>query len=161
MLYRPLTSEQEEQYRKISGISIKKPDNNDDYSIEATRDIPAPVKQYDNFDTVNLQTEIRKNIDEIMKATEKVEVDQNLGNIEELVGEFPYLKMGEKEYKDKNSKKEKEKEDETIMANYKHFLDEEYDGQLSLYIPEKPEVEPQIEGQLTICLLYTSPSPRD
>lgn len=150
MLYRPLTSEQEEQYRKISGISIKKPDNNDDYSIEATRDIPAPVKQYDNFDTVNLQTEIRKNIDEIMNATEKVEVDQNLGNIEELVGEFPYLKMGEKEYKDKNSKKEKEKEDETIMANYKHFLDEEYDGQLSLYIPEKPEVEPQIEGQLTI-----------
>lgn len=148
ILYRPLTKEQEKQYRKISGIDCITAPNEENDIID--KDIPFPIKEYDNFDTINLQTEIRKNIDEIMNATKSGEVDENLGNIEELTDKFPYLKMDEKKEKNESIKNKIKEEDDALIKHYKNFLYEEYDGQLSLYIPEENKVEEQVEGQLTI-----------
>lgn len=150
MLYHPLNDEQERQYRKIRGLQ------EDDKIQNRTakeyhpmkEEIPVPKSAPGKFDTVNLQAEIRKNIDEIMQATETGEVDETLMNIENLVGELPYVKMDEK---NKTTDNNGEKSDNnSIMEHYQKYLDEEYDGQMSISIPDNNVSDPQIKGQMTI-----------
>ena len=151
MLYHPLNDEQERQYRRIRGLQKEEDQENDgtEQEYHPLKDkIPVPEAAPGKFDTVNLQAEIRKNIDEIMQATEAGEVDETLENIENLVGELPYVKMDEHE--DKSGENEKKNGENSIMEHYQKYLDEEYDGQMSIAIPDINISDPQVEGQMTI-----------
>ena len=150
MMYKALTPEQEEQYRRITktetGAGTKKEKLSDTITIPQVEDKP------EKFDTVNLQAEIRKNIEEIMMATETGEVSTNMDAIKELVGDIPYV-MAEQTALDKhkaNHDKDQKPESATpIEDSYQQYLAEEYDGQLALNLPSGEEDE-QIAGQLTI-----------
>lgn len=145
MLYQPLSNEQQDQYRSISGNVLAKEMENKKSPV-IKREIPEPKANPHKFDTVNLQAEIKKNIDEIMHATETGEVNETLENIQDLVGELPYLTMSD----DTAKNEESEETDQSLMDHYKHFLEEEYDGQLSLALPDETVQETQIAGQLSI-----------
>lgn len=145
MLYQPLSNEQQEQYRSISGNVLAK-EQEVKKSPVIKREIPEPKANPHKFDTVNLQAEIKKNIDEIMHATEAGEVNETLENIQDLVGELPYLTMTDDTAKEETV----DNQDQTLMDHYKHFLEEEYDGQLSLALPTETVQETQIAGQMSI-----------
>ena len=148
MLYKPLTKEQEEQYRQITSSESADPaakKKSDTITIPKIEETP------DKFDTVNLQAEIRKNIEEIMLATEKGEVSANMDNIKDLVGDIPYVTAGQSAL-DKHRKQpepEKEESQTPIEDAYQQYLAEEYDGQMALNLTAHAD-DDQIEGQLTI-----------
>ena len=57
-----------------------------------------------------------------------------------------------------------EKRTEGKRSKFDKILGMEYDGQISMLVPDFEKVEKQITGQIRlddVCLLYTSPSPRD
>jgi tetratricopeptide (TPR) repeat protein len=149
MMYKALTPEQEEQYRRITkaaGSVSKKEKLSDTITIPQVEDKP------EKFDTVNLQAEIRKNIEEIMMATEAGEVSSNMDAIKELVGDIPYVTAEQTALEKHKAKHEEEKKPESatpIEDSYQQYLAEEYDGQLALNLPAGEEDE-QVAGQLTI-----------
>ena len=148
MFYKPLTKEQEEQYRQITSSESADPATK---KKSDTITIPKIEETPDKFDTVNLQAEIRKNIEEIMLATEKGEVSANMDNIKDLVGDIPYVTAGQSAL-DKHRKQpepEKEESQTPIEDAYQQYLAEEYDGQMALNLTAHAD-DDQIEGQLTI-----------
>ena len=149
MLYQPLDKNQEDKYRNLrqkkDGITEITPTSIADSSsiVPNVKEIALPEGP-ERFDTINLQAEIKKNIDEIMKATDTGEVTENMDAIKNLVEEIPYLQVTEDEV---------EEETETFSVNdtFQQYLEEEYDGQISLKLAdESRETEEQIEGQMTI-----------
>ncbi|QFJ54216.1 hypothetical protein [Pseudobutyrivibrio xylanivorans] len=149
MLYQPLDKAQEDKYRsfqhKKDGIAeiTPKPMAESSEVLPAIANIPLPEGP-ERFDTFNLQAEIKKNIDEIMKATDKVEVSENIGAIKNLVEEIPYLKVPEEPV-------EVEPMDFSVNDTFQQYLEEGYDGQISLKLTDgSTETEEQIEGQMTI-----------
>ncbi len=148
MLYKPLSKDQEDQYRRLTSTEHL-PGTKEERSDTIT--IPKVEQTPDSFDTVNLQAEIRKNIEEIMLATEKGEVSANMDNIKDLVGDIPYVTAGESAL-DKHKKpgeEEKEESETPIEDAYQQYLAEEYDGQMALNLTAHAD-DDQIEGQLTI-----------
>ncbi|MGN0240536.1 MAG: tetratricopeptide repeat protein [Candidatus Weimeria sp.] len=149
MMYKALTPEQEEQYRRITkaaGAGLNRDNLSDTITIPQVEDKP------EKFDTVNLQAEIRKNIEEIMMATEAGEVSSNMDAIKELVGDIPYVTAEQTALEKHKAKHEDEKKTESatpIEDSYQQYLAEEYDGQLALNLPQGGEDE-QVAGQLTI-----------
>ena len=150
MLYQPLDKAQEDKYRsfqqKKDGITeiTAKPMAESSEIVPAIADIKLPEGP-ERFDTINLQAEIKKNIDEIMKATDTGGVTENIDAIKNLVEEIPYLKIPEEV--------NHEEEEETFSVNdtFQQYLEEGYDGQISLKLDdESTETEEQIEGQMTI-----------
>ncbi len=155
MIYQPLDETQEAKYRKFQ----KKRDGiteiraNEMFSsgeiLHDTISIPQVTFSTERFNTMNLQAEIKKNIDEIMRATEAEAVSENMENIKTLVEEIPYLKVAD----DKTQeliKETNEKIDTQLKDKFQEYLLEEYDGQISLLVPEEKEIEEQVEGQMTI-----------
>ncbi len=150
MLYQPLDPAQEDIYRHIqqkrdgiteitAGEQLKSGE-----IVSHTIAIPPVDLTSERFNTVNLQVEIKKNIDEIMKATEAGEVNENIDAIKSLVEEIPYLQVEEEPALE---------EDEHFSVNetFNSYLKEGDDGQLSLLLPdEKGQQEEQVEGQMTI-----------
>ena len=55
--------------------------------------IPKVEVNTERFNTVNLQAEIAKGMQQIMDATEKETVTDTLDNINRMVEDVPYLKM--------------------------------------------------------------------
>ena len=105
----------------------------------------------ERFNTVNLQAEIKKNIDEIMQATEEGEISENMENIKSLVEEIPYLQMrGESKEILEEQKKAEEEINSSLKDTFQEYLSEEYDGQISMLVPEESHSETQIRGQMTI-----------
>lgn len=150
MMYKALTPEQEEQYRRLTkgttGVVKKDKELSDTITIPQVEDKP------EKFDTVNLQAEIRKNIEEIMMATEAGEVSENMDAIKDLVGDIPYVTAEEPaldKHKAVHQKKPEEESKTPIEDSYQQYLAEEYDGQMALNLPSGGDDE-QIEGQLTI-----------
>ena len=100
MLYQPLDKSQEDKYRSLQqkkdGITEITPQTVADSSsiVPNIKNIQLPEGP-ERFDTINLQAEIKKNIDEIMKATDAGEVSENIGAIKNLVEEIPYLQVPE------------------------------------------------------------------
>ncbi|MBR1571196.1 MAG: hypothetical protein IJ655_00500 [Lachnospiraceae bacterium] len=154
MIYQPLDKMQEDKYRsfqnKRDGITEIKANEllSSGEIVSKNIAIPSVELQAERFNTVNLQAEIKKNIDEIMKATEAGAVNENMENIKTLVEEIPYLQVSE-EPVEKPVVKEQQNI-ESLMDTFKGYLAEEYDGQMSLLVPEPKEIEEQIEGQMTI-----------
>ena len=149
MLYQPLDKNQEDKYRnfqqKKDGITEISP------TIVAESSSVVPnIKQIklpegpERFDTINLQAEIKKNIDEIMKATDTGEVSENIDAIKNLVEEIPYLQVPDET-------PEEEPEEFSINDTFQQYLEEGFDGQISLRLTDdSTETEEQIEGQMTI-----------
>jgi len=149
MLYQPLTPAQEKQYRKLNGeITEEKKTENPDIiktDVLKEKEIPEAKPSKRKFDTVNLQIEIKKNIAEIMAATEKGTVDENMKTIKNLVEELPYVNMPEEKSKPKDTPRET-----SVMDYYNQFLAEENDGQMSLNVPLQNIDDDQISGQMSI-----------
>lgn len=86
-----------------------------------------------------------------MRATEAEAVSENMENIKTLVEEIPYLQVNEQSDAIAEEQKQAKQElDESLKDTFNEYLAEEYDGQISLLVPESKEVEQQVDGQMTI-----------
>ena len=157
MLYQPLDKQQEDKYRQFQqrkdGITEIRPGDmlESGEILHQPITIPSVELPPERFNTVNLQAEIKKNIDEIMRATEAGEVSENMENIKMLVEEIPYLQVNEEPIQDAREHLETEESiNENLKNTFQEYLAEEYDGQISLFVPEKSETETQVKGQMTI-----------
>lgn len=160
MLYQPLTKQQEEKYRqfrqKRDGVVEVRPNDmlNSGEIVSEVVKIPQVTMNASRFNTVNLQNELAKNMQQIMDATEKEEVNDSMDAIKKMVEEIPYLQLP---YESEEQKEEKyghietdEEIDGSLKINFKEMLAEDSDGQISLYVPKDPMVERQITGQMSI-----------
>ncbi len=162
MLYQPLTHDQEEKYRqfrkKRDGIIEVRPDEylESGEIINDTIDIPEVQVNADRYNTQNLQEELARGIQQIMDATEKETVSDTMDSIKKMVEEIPYLQplLAEErpEYPvELPAAYETDEEiDGSLNLNFQEILEEEYDGQISLSLPQRSEQEPQVRGQMTI-----------
>lgn len=157
MLYSPLEDEQAEKYKELQnqkrGVTHFKANEMLESGEVLHRDIDIPPVEEspEHFNTVNLQAEIKRNIEEIMEATKEGEVEDNLENIKGLIEDMPYLQVQETLDEVATKQKQEGKEiDASIKNKFQELLEEEYDGQISLFVPEETEKEQQIEGQITI-----------
>ena len=159
MLYHPLDKIQEDKYRQIQqkkdGITEIHPGEEFGTSeiLHKPIQIPEVEVSADKFNTINLQAEIKKNIEEIMQATESAEIDENLEAIKGLVEDLPFLQIKEEEpaQNPEEQKEEDKKLDETLKLNFQEYLTEAHDGQVSFVLPEDSTDEDRpLKGQVTI-----------
>ena len=159
MLYQPLNRAQEDKYRQFKqrkdGIVEVRPE---DY-LESGEIIKEPVQikpvttNAEKFNTVNLQEELARSMQQIMNATEKEEVADTMQGIKKIVEEIPYLQLPQ----DEEAQKERfadiptdEEIDGSLKINFQEILGEDYDGQMRMVVPEKSALEAQITGQMSI-----------
>lgn len=162
MLYQPLSKSQEDKYRSFKqyrdGIVEVRPT---DYLesgeiVKETVQIPQVTTNASRFNTVNLQQELAKSMQQIIHATEKETVHDELDNIKKIVEEIPYLQLqteeeSEEELEEKYGHIETDEEiDGSLKINFQELLAEDHDGQISLMVPERPAFEKQITGQMNI-----------
>lgn len=172
MLYQPLTKAQEEKYRRFKAEKEKPAKTKDTAEVteigamemvkggEIVHDdvtIPQITVNQEKFNTVNLQQEIAKGMQQIMEAKGKNEVADTMDTIKKIVEDIPYLKL-EKELEDEDVKQPEETEhiatdeeiDGSLKLNFKELLGEDADGQMSMVMSEKTQLEHQITGQMSI-----------
>ena len=161
MLYQPLTKAQEEKYKQFhhekEGKTVIGPaemERAGEYIHEAVV-IPQISLNPSRFNTANLQEEIVKGIQQIMEATEKETVVGTMDNIKKIAEEIPYLQLPtEEELAAKEAALHIETDEEidgSLRINFQELLGEEADGQISLVMNEKAQLEQQITGQMTIA----------
>ena len=160
MLYQPVTKQQEEKYRqfrqKRDGVVEVRPNDmlNSGEIVSEVVKIPQVTMNASRFNTVNLQNELAKNMQQIMDATEKEEVNDSMDAIKKMVEEIPYLQLPHESEEQKEEKyghiETDEEIDGSLKINFKEMLAEDSDGQISLYVPKDPMVERQITGQMSI-----------
>lgn len=181
MMYQPLNKLQEDKYRRFKqkkeGIVEVSP--YDELSsgeiVSETVQIPSILSDTGKFNTVNLQEELAKSMEQIMNATKQETVSDTMENIKKMVGGIPYLEPEEmeelKEPEDYLDEPEEdftgEIPDPTLQIDfqdmrsdfpqepesdsaYQGILAEEYDGQFRLRIPDTPSPNLQITGQMSI-----------
>ena len=121
--------------------------------------IPQITVNQEKFNTVNLQEEIAKGMKQIMDAKGKNEVADTMDNIKKIVEEIPFLKFLKDKDDDKKSEQPSDEEqhiatdeeiDSSLRMNFKELLGEDSDGQMSMVINEKTQLEHQITGQMSI-----------
>lgn len=171
MLYQPLTKAQEEKYRRFKAEKEKPAKIKDEAEVteigamemvkggEIVHDdvtIPQITVNQEKFNTVNLQQEIAKGMQQIMKAKGKNEVADTMDTIKKIVEDIPYLKL-EKEQEEYAQQPEEtehiatdEEIDGSLKLNFKELLGEDADGQMSMVMSEKTQLEHQITGQMSI-----------
>lgn len=166
MLYQPLTKTQEEKYRSfcqakddragLTHIDVEKMARAGE-TVHDPVAIPKVEVNTERFNTVNLQAEIAKGMQQIMDATEKETVTDTLDNINRMVEDVPYLKMQMEEEKPEAQPEQNTRHIETdeeidgsLKTNFKELLGEDSDGQMSMMTNEKNMIEHQITGQMTI-----------
>ncbi len=161
MLYQPLTKSQEEKYRQFrhekegkTVISAAEMERAGEF-VHDTVAIPQITLNPSRFNTTNLQEEIVKGMQQIMEATKKETVVGTMDNIKKIAEEIPYLKLPtEEELAAKEAELHIETDEEidgSLKINFQELLGEEADGQISLIIKEKAQLEQQITGQMTIA----------
>lgn len=162
MLYQPLSRQQEEKYRqfrqKKEGVVEVRPDDELDSGeiVNEPVQIPDVKLSPERFNTQNLQEELQRSMQQIMEATERETVDDSMDNIKKLVEEIPYLQLpkeeqGQVEYQEEQDRIATDEEiDNSLKLNFKEMLAEDYDGQISLYVPDHGVKDPQISGQMSI-----------
>ena len=171
MLYQPLTKAQEEKYRRFKAEKEKPAEIKDTAEVteigamemvkggEIVHDdvtIPQITVNQEKFNTVNLQQEIAKGMQQIMEAKGKNEVADTMDTIKKIVEDIPYLKL-EKEQEEYVQQPEEtehiatdEEIDGSLKLNFKELLGEDADGQMSMVMSEKTQLEHQITGQMSI-----------
>ena len=161
MIYQPLDETQESKYKRFrsgrDGVTEVHPGEEFGGNGEILShpiEIPEVALSNDRFNTQNLQAEIKRNIEEIMQATETGTVSENMEAIKELVEDIPYAKVPRDPtgpLEEVSIKKEEARRiDDTLRTHFREYLEEEYDGQISFTVPDNAEIEPQIAGQMTI-----------
>ena len=161
MLYQPLTKSQEEKYKQFRHekegktlIGTAEMEKAGEYAHEPVA-IPQITLNPSRFNTTNLQEEIVKGMQQIMEATEKETVVGTMDNIKKIAEEIPYLKLPtEEELAAKEAALHIETDEEidgSLRINFQELLGEEDDGQISLVMKEKAQLEQQITGQMTIA----------
>lgn len=159
MLYQPLTKVQEEKYR-----SYRRERENYEGAAEISHmdepvhdpvDIPKVDINPERYNTVNLQEEIAKGMQQIMEATEKETVTDTLDSINKIVEEIPYLQLPKEEEEETAETRQPyietdEEIDGSLKLNFQEMLGEDSDGQISLMTDDHAQVEHQITGQITI-----------
>jgi len=158
MLYQPLTRQQEEKYRHIrqerEGVTEVHPEDKLVSGEIVTKAVKIPEIQMspERFNTQNLQEALQESMQKIMEATEKETVEDHMDNIKKLVEEIPYLQIPvEKEPEEEELHIATDQEiDDSLKLNFQELLNEEYDGQMSILVPDGGVYEPQITGQMTI-----------
>lgn len=159
MLYQPLTKVQEEKYR-----SYRRERENYEGAAEISHmdepvhdpvDIPKVDINPERYNTVNLQEEIAKGMQQIMEATEKETVTDTLDSINKIVEEIPYLQLPKEEEEETAETRKPyietdEEIDGSLKLNFQEMLGEDSDGQISLMTDDHAQVEHQITGQITI-----------
>lgn len=162
MLYQPLSQEQENKYRELrikrDGMIEVRPDEylESGEIINNTIQIPEIHVNADRFSTQNLQEELARGIQQIMDATEKQTVADTMDQIKKMVEDIPYLQpLLEENAPPQDTYEEYYETDEeidgSINLNFQEMLEEEYDGQISLSLPNVFAGEPQVNGQMTIA----------
>lgn len=159
MLYQPLNKFQEDKYRQFKqrkeGIVEVRPTDmlESGEIVRETVQIPKVTANTGKFNTVNLQAELAKSMQQIMDASSQETVTDTMDNIKKMVEEIPYLQMPAEE----EAEEEKyghivsdEEIDGSLKINFKEMLAEDYDGQISLFVPESGNREPQVNGQMSI-----------
>lgn len=171
MLYQPLTKAQEEKYRRFKAEKEKPAEIKDTAEVteigamemvkggEIVHDdvtIPQITVNQEKFNTVNLQQEIAKGMQQIIEAKGKNEVADTMDTIKKIVEDIPYLKL-EKEQEEYVQQPEEtehiatdEEIDGSLKLNFKELLGEDADGQMSMVMSEKTQLEHQITGQMSI-----------
>lgn len=161
MLYQPLTKAQEEKYRSfrqardaksgVTHIDIEEMARAGEYAHEPVT-IPNVQVNTERFNTINLQEEIARGMQQIMDATEKETVTDTMDNINKMVEEIPYLKLAKEETEPEQEEhiETDEEIDGSLKINFQEMLGEDSDGQISLMMDDKSMVEHQITGQITI-----------
>lgn len=171
MLYQPLTKAQEEKYRRFKAEKEKPAKIKDEAEVteigamemvkggEIVHDdvtIPQITVNQEKFNTVNLQQEIAKGMQQLMEAKGKNEVADTMDTIKKIVEDIPYLKL-EKEQEEYVQQPEEtehiatdEEIDGSLKLNFKELLGEDADGQMSMVMSEKTQLEHQITGQMSI-----------
>lgn len=171
MLYQPLTKAQEEKYRRFKAEKEKPAKIKDEAEVteigamemvkggEIVHDdvtTPQITVNQEKFNTVNLQQEIAKGMQQIMEAKGKNEVADTMDTIKKIVEDIPYLKL-EKEQEEYVQQPEEtehiatdEEIDGSLKLNFKELLGEDADGQMSMVMSEKTQLEHQITGQMSI-----------
>lgn len=154
MLYQPLTKAQEEKYRRFKAEKEKPAKIKDEAEVteigamemvkggEIVHDdvtIPQITVNQEKFNTVNLQQEIAKGMQQIMEAKGKNEVADTMDTIKKIVEDIPYLKL-EKEQEEYVQQPEEtehiatdEEIDGSLKLNFKELLGEDADGQMSIH----------------------------
>ena len=161
MLYQPLSKSQEEKYKQFRQekdgkiiIGAEEMERAGEYVHEPVA-IPPITLNTSRFNTTNLQEEIVKGMQQIMEATEKETVVGTMDNIKKIAEEIPYLKLPtEEELAAKEAELHIETDaeiDDSLRINFQELLGEEDDGQISLVMKEKAQLEQQITGQMTIA----------
>lgn len=171
MLYQPLTKAQEEKYRRFKAEKEKPAKIKDEAEVteigamemvkggEIVHDdvtIPQITVNQEKFNTVNLQQEIAKGMQQIMEAKGKNEVADTMDTIKKIVEDIPYLKLEkeQEEYVQQSEETEHiatdEEIDGSLKLNFKELLGEDADGQMSMVMSEKTQLEHQITGQMSI-----------
>ncbi|MBQ8518869.1 MAG: tetratricopeptide repeat protein [Agathobacter sp.] len=161
MLYQPLTKTQEEKYKQFrhekegkTVIGAEEMKRAGEY-VHETVAIPQITLNPSRFNTTNLQEEIVKGMQQIMEATEKETVVGTMDNIKKIAEEIPYLQLPtEEELAAKEAALHIETDEEidgSLRINFQELLGEEDDGQISLVMKEKAQLEQQITGQMTIA----------
>ena len=161
MLYQPLTKDQEEKYRKFRFEHEGKTKIDAAEMTKAgelahdTVTIPQVEVNQEKFNTVNLQKEIAKGMQQIIDAKEKGEVADTMDNIKKIVDEIPYLKLPKEEEENSSLQDTQhiatdEEIDGSLKHNFQEMLGEDSDGQISMVMKEKTQLEHQITGQMSI-----------
>lgn len=177
MLYQPLSEEQRNRYdhkndSKEPIIKEDQEESEDNNLVMMTEDMFQDTKEKEamdiqiqpvnvgKFDTINLQAELAKSMEQIMSATEKETVDFTMENIRRLVEESQIIELKFEEETEANEipleeaeEAGKSKEGGQSVQDidvFKKVLAEESDGQISLCMPDANIVEEQITGQICI-----------
>ena len=160
MLYQPLTKAQEEKYCRFRQqrdgklyIDASEMEKAGEFGHESVA-IPPITVNSGKYNTVNLQKEIAKGMQQIIEAKEKSTVSDTMENIQKIVEEIPYLQLPREEeenHKDYPHIESDEEIDGSLNINFKEMLSEESDGQISLITDDQAMVERQITGQMTIA----------
>ena len=164
MLYQPLTKTQEEKYRRfklekegVTEIGTEEMVKGGEIVHEPVT-IPQITVNQEKFNTVNLQEEIARGMQQIIEAKEKDEVSDTMDSIKKIVEEIPYLQLQKDLEKEESNQEPDNKEhittdeeiDDTLRMNFQEMLGEESDGQISMVVNEKTQLEHQITGQMSI-----------
>ena len=157
MLYQPLTKVQESKYRKFRQEKEGMTEIGEEEMKRAGEFVHDPVvipqvAVNEKFNTVNLQEEIVKGMQQIMDATEKETVSDTMDNIKKMVEDIPYLQLPKDEEAelDREHLKTEEEIDGSLKINFQEMIGEDYDGQMSFMVDDKSMVERQITGQMSI-----------
>lgn len=160
MLYQPLNKAQEDKYRQFKlrkdGIVEVRPTDmlESGEIVRETVQIPKVTANTGKFNTVNLQAELAKSMQQIMEANTQETVSDTMDTIKKMVEDIPYLQMPTEQEGTEDEKyghiESDEEIDGSLKIDFKEMLAEDYDGQMSMFVPEGGNKEPQVTGQMSI-----------